>query len=1506
MYQRVLGVLRNAGLEVDDVELLDALYLARTLPRDATLPLAVLHAFDESVPPVRAAPRPPAGGGGRAAPSGRRPPVNPLPPLRVQWTEPPPRGRDFPRRVLHEDFPAEPDNGQRSVPVTGSQRPDGPQGTAVLLPGPKALGSEIALDRALRPLKRRIPSTVRTELDEEATAVAQAETRRPQVVLRPTRERWFRLLLVIDSEASMLLWQRHCDELRASFERSGAFRQIQLHQFSYGSPRSAHQGLSLTRPWDGDALLQAPGSLADPSGRSMIVVVTDGAAPAWRDGRMAAVLRQWTAAGPVALINVLPRHLWAGTGAAGDTWHLTASRPGAPNASLNVTDPLLLPHTTPYDDVPEPSVPIVELTPGGLAAWAEGIVTVGHAVPMCLWEPQAGPRPGSGYTLPRRGAGSRDSIRAFSRSASPGAVRLAAHLAAVAPVTVPVMELVQEGLSDRILGRSALAEVFLSGLLTPLDPEQQKARTNRSATSMRHRLFDFTAEAKNVLLDSVPTAELISCRNRVGRRIEQLAGRSPDFPAWLLSPSEEDGGRSTLQPFAHLGQAFLHRLGIWPVGDAERDPAGAADTDTSESNERNTATTAVIVTKDGAVGESVAAALVETEQLFYATGVQAVRGRLPGTAWQQVVLVLTEGPDLPPDGGISQIVSRLRVQVLLVVGRGNALTDVAAEDVVVSTRLVSGWTPRTGSSGTPPATWLPDGDLERAARRVLGDTARFGPVVLYDGAVTRQPDPVADPYVEGALASMAMNDLTPWLRHGYFLAVVGTGIWEQPFGTPQQNRNTAKRAATAALDILSTLEPDLSASADDPTSRYEEIPAVLTSTVEPPTEEARLPLGAPLRPVVKAMDQAEVDQVLASLEPTRAVPEHITLLVGPNLGELAATAEEAAHSAGRRGWFGGGTVRLDLREYDDTPATADALRQLVLRELGQPTVGSTSEQRLDHYRTVLRQRAQASGRVLLLLTNVTSYRQVQALRSGAEWHQFLVTADGKVPYLHARRLTPGRLSPTEAEEFLDARLREVDVDDERIDRQSLKARELAELCDHRPVALRVAAALLAAEPKLTVRQLVVRLGEVRHQQLPQSPAHGMSAVFALAVGSLGSRARGLLRALVFMPGPDTAEPTIMVASGADTSPRNELAELERAGFVVWVSGGTRWYVPRSVREYVDAVTQGTADDAEAAQVAERLLDHYLELVLDGDGRLQESEMPGDTAVFTRLRETELRDLDEERTSLLAAARWDYGRSHPAVAARLGIALGEYLRLRRFVDDWITVSQDARRLAAAAGDRMLEAAALNNLGPALHAAGRVREARSMLELARQTYQGAARPADLGRALNNLGVVLTATVDADEAVAALEQARELCRDAGFPTGVRAAEGNLGSALRALENTEEAVGAYEAALDLHRAAGDVEAEAGVHNNLGILQAGEGRLPDAAQSFSLALELFARSGNAYDEARAARNLARLHQAEGRLSSASTAWGRAAEALTRVGAAPEAEAATSEGARTMGEPSAR
>src|SRR5690606_32512997 len=103
-------------------------------------------------------------------------------------------------------------------------------------------------------------------------------------------------------------------ELLAVFERSGAFRQIEVHQLRYRDPQSP-RSITLVRPWNsGDAQALPPHCVTDPSGRTMVIVLTDGAAPAWRDGRMHSVLQDWATAGPTALIHVLPRPLWAGTG----------------------------------------------------------------------------------------------------------------------------------------------------------------------------------------------------------------------------------------------------------------------------------------------------------------------------------------------------------------------------------------------------------------------------------------------------------------------------------------------------------------------------------------------------------------------------------------------------------------------------------------------------------------------------------------------------------------------------------------------------------------------------------------------------------------------------------------------------------------------------------------------------------------------------------------------------------------------------------------------------------------------------------------------------------------------------------------------------------------------------------------------------------------------------------------------------------------------------------------
>ena len=425
----------------------------------------------------------------------------------------------------------------------------GASAAALWTPGVRSLGPALQLGRALRPLKRRVPSRWRSELDEVASAELQAEARtvrqasraQPErwlpLVLRAQPERWLRLVLIVDGGVSMLLWERQCAELRELFERSGAFRHVETYQIRYNTGEA---DIRLGRPWSTSAATRPADAVADGSGRTMVLVVTDGAAVAWRDGRLRPALEGWARSGPTAVIHTLPRRLWAGSGVRADTWQVTSPRPGAPNCAWTVTDQVLPPSVAPPPPVP---LPVLDLTPDGFATWAAVNTTVGRPTPVRLWTPHRAQEPAA-ESVPV-------SVRDFGRAASPEALRLAAHLAAMAPVTVPVMRLVHSCLDQR-QGAVPLAEVLLGGLVQPLPASGDAQYTGR------HRLFDFTAEAKDLLLDAVPTAELLECSRRVGERIESLVGHSSDFPAWPQRRNEA----ADAAPFAYVGPALQARLGL--------------------------------------------------------------------------------------------------------------------------------------------------------------------------------------------------------------------------------------------------------------------------------------------------------------------------------------------------------------------------------------------------------------------------------------------------------------------------------------------------------------------------------------------------------------------------------------------------------------------------------------------------------------------------------------------------------------------------------------------------------------------------------------------------------------------------------------------------------------------------------------------------------------------------------------------------------------------------------
>ncbi|GGU70008.1 hypothetical protein GCM10010211_39520 [Streptomyces albospinus] len=542
----VLAVLAGAGVELDRHALLDALWLAGRLPAGQdTAPLArALGIAAAPAPPTGAAPPPPApevdDGAEAAGPS-----------------------EVLPLDDLGGDLHAAP------VPATArrparAQFPPPPKSSAAMplrVPENKALLGELGIGRALRPLRQRRPTARVQEFDEAATAAALAESGLPDVVLRPGQERWLDLALVVDDGMSMLLWRRLAVEWRIMMQRIGAFRMVRVHGLDTRSPGAP---LLRGRPFDPDTSSLPPTVLADASGRTLILLLSDGMGAAWRDGRMHRLLRRWAAGGPVAVLHALPPRLWGGSGIQADRWRVTTRRRGAAGGSWHISDPVLPAELAPFDGLP---VPVLETSAGPVATWSRLLASAGGTVDLPLLHGPAGRT-----VVPPVGDGA-DGVRRFRDAASPEAYRLAAHIAAVAPVSVPVMRLVQSAV-PWAADTAHLAEVFLGGLMQPV------AAPVSGPLRDQHRIFDFPEAAKSALLDTVSTPELLRTGRHIGRRLEQLAGRSPDFPAWLAHPDGMDRLPAGSRAFSSVERRLMSRLGASLQGvPAEEDEGGAESED---------------------------------------------------------------------------------------------------------------------------------------------------------------------------------------------------------------------------------------------------------------------------------------------------------------------------------------------------------------------------------------------------------------------------------------------------------------------------------------------------------------------------------------------------------------------------------------------------------------------------------------------------------------------------------------------------------------------------------------------------------------------------------------------------------------------------------------------------------------------------------------------------------------------------------------------------------------
>ncbi|MCG9884215.1 MAG: formylglycine-generating enzyme family protein [Cyanobacteria bacterium] len=524
--------LQRAGLDFDGEDLADAVWLAQQI--DA------IDAKTDRVPEAIAPNRPdvwpelPLEGAPELTPE-----PEPSPPPAIAPIAPEPSAS----AVLPPTAPTAPHQPEPQ------SLPDRADGLPFKAPAAPALRQVRQLEKALRPLMRKVPSTTRFELDETATVEQVADRDWWLPVVRPALERWLDVALVVEESPAIALWDRVIDDWQGLLGRVGAFRDVRVWSLR-GTETGSITLAPRTHNPSGQGRSANPRQLLDPSGRRLILLMSDCTSGLWRDESLAlrSVLETWGAAGPLALVQLLPERLWRRTAlVVAHGVQLSATLPGIASDRLEISG---LPEWDEVETAGSLRLPVVTLAPEPLARWARLVAGAGDSLSAgvlfeagIVWRPRV---------VDSTDAPDAETIaRQFWAVASPLASQLAGYLAAV-PVSLPVLHLIQAALLPES-NQVHAAEVFLGGLM-------ERRGTDGDGVP----IYDFREGVRSWLVGSMPRSSTEKVLNAVSDQIAKRWGLSSrGFRALLLNPHGPlpEDATDELRAFARIAQSTLRRMG---------------------------------------------------------------------------------------------------------------------------------------------------------------------------------------------------------------------------------------------------------------------------------------------------------------------------------------------------------------------------------------------------------------------------------------------------------------------------------------------------------------------------------------------------------------------------------------------------------------------------------------------------------------------------------------------------------------------------------------------------------------------------------------------------------------------------------------------------------------------------------------------------------------------------------------------------------------------------------
>jgi len=563
-----------------------------------------------------------------------------------------------------------------------------------------------------------------------------------------------------------------------------------------------------------------------------------------------------------------------------------------------------------------------------------------------------------------------------------------------------------------------------------------------------------------------------------------------------------------------------------------------------------------------------------------------------------------------------------------------------------------------------------------------------------------------------------------------------------------------------------------------------------------------------------------------------------------------ALALQWAHAAAAR--FPDGQLYLDLRGYshDGEPLSPTVALNTLLHALGVPTdaVVQDEEQLAAAYRS-----ATAGKRLLVLLDNAASAEQVRPLVPGTSGCVVLVTSRNALPGLAvdhgARVLTLDALAPGEAVALLRALLGARCADEDAV-------ADLAALCGYLPLALRIVAAKLLAEPHGTVADMAARLrerGRLASLGIGNDTERAVRAAFDLSYDSLPGDQQRAFRLLGLAPGPDIGPDSAAALFDVEEPVAADLLAALASCHLAGMPARGRYQLHDLLREYANELCGRVDDKATCAAAFDRLLTYYVLRTLDATTILHPKALriPDDEPDHLPApppmdgRDAAAAWLIAEQPNLAAAVPHALALGHPRAAWQLAWVMRGYFLIDPSGAGWMAVGEPG--LAAARRDEHLHAVS------AMHGL-------------------------LARASRQAGDLPTATLHGTEALAASEAAM-------WPEGEVIAHCTLGGILQDQGLLAEAIHHHQAALSIERAAKGTMDTGAVHlANIGASMCQTGEFADALGYLEQALAIMRRNGDERGAAIALEALGSARHRLGKLADAAADVSLALDDYRRLG----------------------